>query len=127
MRHAVLFMRLEGFKPQRGKFTRHGLFASFNRGVVSNPNGVNLHSNFSLRASRRKSVSNPNGVNLHTLSTPPETGSPLVSNPNGVNLHKFLDGFGYFPAVCFKPQRGKFTRYRQCLRKPRATFQTPTG
>ena len=78
-------------------------------GYVSNPNGVNLHSQRELCIYNSRFVSNPNGVNLHLewdkasdyiYSFKPQRGKftrstdlryreawPEVSNPNGVNLH----------------------------------------
>ena len=84
---ASTLQTLNCFKRQRGKFTPYALFKKIRQKVVSNPNGVNLHvfvPNFELVSKR---VSNPNGVNLH--------------------LKMFVQEI---KQLCFKPQRGKFTR-----------------
>ena len=118
------------FKPQRGKFTPSDRGFVREQKLVSNPNGVNLHSGRALNKDRHSIVSNPNGVNLHGLfkscfaflfGFKPQRGkftrasnqtypaSQRVSNPNGVNLHNLAKIFLVL-VFCFKPQRGKFTR-----------------
>ena len=117
-------------------------------GRVSNPNGVNLHSNgattangaisfkpqrgkFTHLAGQRLShlslVSNPNGVNLHSRVWILTTASS-VSNPNGVNLHstKIL----IFKAVCDKSlyfqalKQLKFNRSKNLKREYIAIYKT---
>ena len=36
----------------------------------------------------------------------------MVSNPNGVNLHASIRNPAHYKTFCFKPQRGKFTHYK---------------
>ena len=122
---------LPRFKPQRGKFTQYTNADGTKAAIVSNPNGVNLHSQAASggatrdygfkpqrgkftrrgrgRSVARLGVSNPNGVNLHNVNVVFLAVGMFVSNPNGVNLHTLKTRLLSGACRSFKPQRGKFT------------------
>ena len=123
---AILKTTMKSFKPQRGKFTPNDFWDDDCPEWVSNPNGVNLHSNPNGVKISTQHVSNPNGVNLHGTHSFRFWETRAVSNPNGVNLH-FVALVLDESSRRFKPQRGKFT---PCSLKGRCytlVFQTPTG
>ena len=101
------FLKLrEGFKPQRGKFTR------------------TQRNNWSSKGNGFK----PQRGKFTPRDGDDSQGNWNVSNPNGVNLH-LMQAYTKGEAIeGFKPQRGKFTLELLPLYGIKdARFQTPTG
>ena len=82
--HSFFFDR---FKPQRGKFTHSSRNGSICAHSVSNPNGVNLHSNLQLFLEIYHQRFKPQRGKFTLKFRINQTQAQYVSNPNGVNLH----------------------------------------
>ena len=94
--------------------------------LVSNPNGVNLHSKSARDTLAERCFKPQRGkFTLRLLSR--NTLRAVVSNPNGVNLHSMSDGYPTILPSSFKPQRGKFTQMKMDLKELAEKFQTPKG